>query len=293
MGHLAQFVACADDYGQENSDANGYSSPRGGAGGTYSPLLKPLSPPLTDTEIVQLEHQVQQASFRVAKLREDMQIKLKDELSSKLAECRPTAHDPESPMLVIDGTSEEDLANGAVHYNNNNTREEAVAAAIAAAQADLPPGLTPQELQDKLAMAATKLPSLRARLEEANSRLQRVASEVSDDLRRNTILPPNTVERTLLGKTTPKAVPMMSMVKNGDNNGKNREGGDYEGEGVPQPDPAVLRALESGQIATGRGNSRRRTTGGGKIQLASTAVTPVPYNIPFDDEEEEKVPGGQ
>jgi len=290
MGHLTQFVACADDYGQENSNANGYSSPRGGGG--YSPLLKPLSPPLTDAEIVQLERQVQQASLRVAKLREDMQIKLKDELSSKLAECRPTAHDPESPMLVIDGTSEDDLANGAIN-NNNNNREEALAAATAAAQAGLPPGFTPQELQDKLAMAATKLPSLRARLEEANSRLQRVASEVSDDLRRNTTLPPNTVERTLLGKTTPKAVLVMSMVNNGDN-GNNREGGDHEGEGVPQPDPAVLRALESGQIATGRGNSRRRTTGGGKIQLASTAVTPVPYNIPVDgEEEEEKVPGGQ
>lgn len=224
-----------------------------------------------------------------------MQIKLKDELSAKLAQCRPTAQDPESAMFVIDGTSDDDLANAATRTNNIYNHEEAIAAAIAAAQADIPPGFTPQELQDKLAMAATKLPSLRARLEEANSRLQRVASEVSDDLRRNTTLPPNTVERTLLGKTTPKAVLMMSMVNNNNDN-NNREGDDVNsegGEGVPQPDPAVLRALESGQIATGRGNSRRRTTGGGKIQLAPTAVTPVPYNVPVDDEEEAEGNGGQ
>lgn len=184
---LKQFVHCSnDDLGQENNA----STP--GPGNT-SPLLKPLSPPPTDAEILQLEHSVNEASARLLNLRKTMQVRLQEQLACKLAECRPNA-DP-GPPLQAENASMPD---------------------------QLPAGTTPEDMQHRLATAAARLPSLRARLEEANSRLHRVAAVVSSDIHRAAA---NSVEKSLLGKTPTAAA---------------------------EPDPAILTALETGQVSTRR-----------------------------------------
>lgn len=69
------------------------------------------------------------------------------------------------------------------------------------APAPVPLSPQPAELQQRLMAAASRMPALRARLEAATDRLQRVVAAVAADINR---APPNTVEKAVLGKTPGK-----------------------------------------------------------------------------------------
>lgn len=157
-----------------------------------SPLLRPLSPPPVDDEVRDLERQLDEASQRVAQLRASMQAKLQERLAEQLAAARPTA-EPKPPAADSDA---------AQAGEQHGEEQAATAGADAGAEPTiaLPAPFSPQteELQQRLAAAAGKLPLLRARLEEATGRLGRtmgVAEGMLDGP------PPNTVEKAMLGKT--------------------------------------------------------------------------------------------
>ncbi|KAL4437965.1 hypothetical protein ABPG77_004186 [Micractinium sp. CCAP 211/92] len=121
------------------------------------------------------------------------------------------------------------------------------------AEAAAPPiPLSPQpgELQQRLASAADRMPALRARLEAATDRLQRVLAAVAADINRP---PPNTVEKAVLG-TTPGRLAATSEPAAG---GENDE---------PHLSPLMQQAMESGQISM-----RRRV---------ARDVQPVPFPQP-------------
>ncbi|KAL4425670.1 hypothetical protein ABPG75_009686 [Micractinium tetrahymenae] len=112
----------------------------------------------------------------------------------------------------------------------------------AAAAAPIPLSPQPGELQQRLASAAGRMPALRARLEAATDRLQRVLAAVAADINRP---PPNTVEKAVLGKTPgrPAAITETAPAAGGEND-------------EPRVSPLVEKALESGQISTRRRMAR-------------------------------------
>lgn len=203
------------------------------ASALHSPLLKPLSPPPADAEVQQLEAEVNEASQRVAALRTSMQAALQEQLAAKLAALRPTAElDDQEPAASAVAAEQqqaagEDGAQPATEQQQGGeaapeqqggsgeapaappAEQQATAAAVDGEQAqpmeeDPAPApalqLSPQadELQARLLAAANRMPALRARLEQATDRLQRVVAAVAADIARP---PPNTVEKAVLGKT--------------------------------------------------------------------------------------------
>lgn len=168
------------------------------AAGLKSPQLPPLSPPPVDAEVTALEAEVEAASNRVAQLRIAMQAQVQEQLAAKLTNCLPTADwSPPKPP----------------------TGDASHAA-----------GPAPEELRSRLAEAAHKMPELRARLEDAHSRLERVLDVAAAEGDRP---PPNTVERAVLG------------IEDGEEGGDAVAQGDATGE-VPT---AVKKALQSGRVS--------------------------------------------
>lgn len=196
----------------------------------HSPLLPPLSPPPADAEVVELERQVDAKAQCVAGLRASMLPQLQQMVQARLAAFRPTAELEPAEQRQQDGAA-------AAHGGAAAAEQDAGAAAApadpdAAGQQDqgvqaqqdaqqvgspgeqqahrqdaevhppaevlLPLSPQPAELQSRLAAAANRMPALRARLEAATDRLQRVVSAVAADINRP---PPNTVEKAVLGKT--------------------------------------------------------------------------------------------
>jgi hypothetical protein len=154
-----------------------------------------------DEEVQRLEAQVEEASSRLAALRAGMQAQLSQQLAARLAQCRPSAAaDPPRP----------DAAPPAGEGGGGGDD-------------DAPPSPRAEVLGARLAEAAGKLPELRARLEGADGRLQRVLAALAADLSRP---PPNTVERLVMGRKTPAA-------------------------------PTLHEALAAGQIATRRGRESK------------------------------------
>jgi len=127
-------------------------------------MLPPLSPPPFDAEVAALEAEVVAATKKVAELRVSMQTRIQQQLSEKLASCEPTA---EWTPPVYSGCEP-------------STCDEPSA----------------EELRSKLGSASTKLPGLRAQLEDAYNRMERVLKASEPEVDRP---PPNTVERAVLG----------------------------------------------------------------------------------------------
>lgn len=101
----------------------------------------------------------------------------------------------------------------------------------------------PADLQQRLLQAANRMPALRAQLEQAADKLQRVVAAVAADINRP---PPSTVEKAVLGKTPGKPAAPADL------------------ENQPAVSPLLQQAVASGQISTRRG--------------ATHDVQPVPYN---------------
>jgi hypothetical protein len=120
LSQIKQFVTCGSDS-------------QSAAQTPVSPLLKPLSPAPADPEVRMLEKKVEEASQRVAALRESMRARLQDQLTEKLARCRPTVDVPEAEVPWEDEEEEE--------------------------QRKLSPD--PKELRKRLAGAAEQMPALR------------------------------------------------------------------------------------------------------------------------------------
>lgn len=164
-----------------------------------SPLLRPLSPPPVDDEVRALERQVDEASQRVAALRASMQSQLQERIAEQLARARPAAQTDEGFQAAVSGETGGDAA-------VVGPAESMATDCGDAGQQPAPASPRTQVLQERLAVAAAKLPALRARLEEASGRLQRVMGVAASQL---DAPPPNTVEKAVLGKTPgpPAAAP--------------------------------------------------------------------------------------
>ncbi|PRW59233.1 hypothetical protein C2E21_2304 [Chlorella sorokiniana] len=257
-------------------------TPAGASLALHSPLLPPLSPPPADAEVVELEQRVDAQAQRVAELRSSMLPQLQQLVQARLAAFRPTAELEPAEQRQQDGAAAP-AGPGSTDVAGQDANAAAVPAGFAGAAeqqaevadmqqdaqqlgsggeqqeggpdaegqeqqpAAVPLPLSPQpaELQSRLAAAANRMPALRARLEAATDRLQRVVSAVAADINRP---PPNTVEKAVLGKTP----------------GRPAAGGSKGEENVPGVSPLFKQALESGQIST-----RRRA-----------ARSPVPYSQP-------------
>ena len=217
---LRQFVVFAEEgEGAGVAAASGATrtqlTPAGAVSlGLRSPLLKPLSPPPADAEVQRLEKEVTAASLRVAELRTSMQAQLQEQLAAKLAVCRPTAELEEGEQqqgaaAQTAGQSQEAPVEGAEAAPQQAQEQEQAEAAqqaakamaggdgtAAAGTAALSP--QPEDLQQRLLQATNRMPALRARLEQATDKLQRVVAAVAADISRP---PPNTVEKAVVGKT--------------------------------------------------------------------------------------------
>lgn len=232
MARLRQFVVFAET----ESGVPGTSmqrtqlTPAAASLALRSPLLQPLSPPPADAEVQQLEAEVTAASLRVAELRTSMQARLQDMLATKLAACRPSAELEAAPSAAVEqqaaataaATERHDgdtLPHGQQLQQQQGDREpcdgqaepqllqqpevEAMDSDVRAGKAEqsvpaMPMSPQPAELQQRLLQAANRMPALRAQLEQAADRLQRVVAAVAADINRP---PPNTVEKAVLGKT--------------------------------------------------------------------------------------------
>ena len=133
-------------------------------------MLPPLSPLQKDDEVVALEAEVEATSKRVAELRVKMQAQVQEQLTEKLAACRPSAEitPPRAP-------------------ETDQLNEDAGAMSPAAS-----------ELRNRLVEATGKMPELLARLEETKTRLSKVLDAATEPKTHNRP-PPNTVERAVLG----------------------------------------------------------------------------------------------
>lgn len=161
---MDKLIAVAD------SDLYGFGTPSGGH--LKSPMLPPLSPLQKDDEVVSLEAEVEATSKRVAELRVKMQAQVQEQLTAKLAACRPSS-EITPPRTEAPQTSEGD---------------DAGAMSPAAS-----------ELRNRLVEATGKMPELLARLEETKNRLNKVLDAASAPRDTHNRPPPNTVERAVLG----------------------------------------------------------------------------------------------
>jgi hypothetical protein len=134
-------------------------------------MLPPLSPLQKDEEVVALEAEVEATSKRVAELRVKMQAQVQQQLTAKLAACRPSS-EITPPRIEAPESSEGD------------------AGAMSPAAS---------ELRNRLVEATGKMPELLARLEETKSRLNKVLDAAAAPRGTHNRLPPNTVERAVLG----------------------------------------------------------------------------------------------
>jgi hypothetical protein len=134
-------------------------------------MLPPLSPIQKDDEVVALEAEVEATSKRVAELRVKMQAQVQEQLTAKLAACRPSSEITPPRAKALE-TSEGD------------------AGAMSPAAS---------ELRNRLVEATGKMPELLARLEETKNRLHKVLDAARAPKDNDNRPPPNTVERAVLG----------------------------------------------------------------------------------------------
>ncbi|KDD77181.1 hypothetical protein H632_c3p5 [Helicosporidium sp. ATCC 50920] len=139
------------------------------------PALAPLP---DDAEVAELEEELQAATAAVQELRSTLRGRLEDQLASKLAGQRPQIED-----------EDEASDRGRENWGGNE------AAALFQA---LPEG-GHEQLQGRLDRENANIPALRARLNGAADRLQRVVHAVSARLDRP---PPNTIERVVTAPET-------------------------------------------------------------------------------------------
>ncbi len=137
-------------------------------GPVKSPQLAPLSPPPFDPEVALLEEEVRVASERIQKLRVEMQEAIEEKVKEKILAKLPTAGD-------LEGDGGDD----------------------GVGMPALPKGADPEALKQKLADAATKMPGLKAKLEDVYEKMVKIIDSVEGDGDRADAEAPNTAERAL------------------------------------------------------------------------------------------------
>jgi len=136
-------------------------------GPVKSPQLAPLAPPPFDPEVALLEEEVRVASERIQKLRVEMQEAIEEKVKEKILAKLPTAGD-------LEGDEGDRVGMPA-----------------------LPKGADPEALKQKLADAATKMPGLKAKLEDVYEKMVKIIDSVEGDGDRADAEAPNTAERAL------------------------------------------------------------------------------------------------
>ena len=169
-----------------------------------------------------LEKEVDATSKRVAQLRVDLQSQIQEKLEEKLAKSRPNAD---------------------VRIRQGEEKEGEVGNEVLSPAAE--------DLRARLEGAAGRIPELAARLAEAQNRLMKVLDASASggpggggvgmslshqQQQRDERLPPNTIERAVLG------------VADDDEDDEDEEHGE------PMVSPALALAVESGQVTTRRGH---------------------------------------
>lgn len=242
MAQLRRFVVFAEaDSGPHGTSVQRtQATPAPASLGLRSPLLQPLSPPPADSEVQQLEGEVTAASLRVAELRTSMQSRLQEMLAAKLAACRPSAELEPGTVHKLAAEQQGEALAGAPEREDGDASlpgqqqpcdsqvasppqqpevqagdDDPPAGAAEQAVAAAPLSPPPAELQQRLLQAANRMPALRAQLEQAAERLQRVVTAVAAEINRPA---PNTVEKAVLGKTPGR--PAAGAAAGGEENGE-------------------------------------------------------------------------
>lgn len=129
-----------------------------------SPQLPPLSPPPFDPEIKALEEKVELASKRIAKIRVEMQSAIQERLQKQILEN----------VMLAEAENEVDVQLPEVSLTNVDA----------------------EELKEKLSGAAARMPELRAKLEDVESKLNRLVGSMDGEDEERA---PNTVEKAVKG----------------------------------------------------------------------------------------------
>lgn len=135
-----------------------------------SPQLAPLSPPPFDPEVARLEEEVRVASKRIQKLRVEMQGAIEEKVKERILAKLPA-------VGVSDGEADGD--------------GDAVGVPA------LPNGVDAEELKQKLADAAAKMPGLKAKLEDVYEKMAKIIDSVEGEGDVGGGEAPNTAERAL------------------------------------------------------------------------------------------------
>jgi hypothetical protein len=133
--------------------------------GLKSPQFAPLSPPPYDPEVARLEKEVEMASERISKLRVDMQKAIEEKVQKNILGKLPQVED-DAEVMEAEET------------------EPGVS------------GVDASELKRKLADAASKMPGLRAKLEDVYEKMYKIIDSMDEggSVGDNA---PNTAERAL------------------------------------------------------------------------------------------------
>ncbi|DBA81468.1 TPA: hypothetical protein ACH3X1_007250 [Trebouxia sp. C0004] len=162
---------------------------------SLSPYLKPLPAPPVDSEILQLQAQVAAACQRVAGLRATVPNQLSQRLTEHLQQCRPASDcvcdvpsrdDQPAALDQADQTSaEHGTSTTAELASSSRVTAEAGPAPLTGPHADAlrmtPLSPAPAKLQNMYMTAVQRMPALRAKLEEALERMDRVVHAIERD----------------------------------------------------------------------------------------------------------------
>lgn len=154
-----------------------------------SPYLKPLPAPPVDSEVLDLQAQVAAACQRVAGLRATVPNQLAEQLTKHLQQCRPASHDTpdrDAQPAMLDDRSQTVADHGSflaseMVSNPAVSTEEAWPEPQANTLSMTPLSPAPAELQSMYTAAVQRMPALRAKLEQALERMDRVVQAVERD----------------------------------------------------------------------------------------------------------------
>ncbi|DBA90966.1 TPA: hypothetical protein ACH3X2_004178 [Trebouxia sp. C0005] len=160
-----------------------------------SPYLKPLPAPSVDSEILHLRAQVATACQRVAGLRATVPNQLSQRLTEHLQQCRPAtdcvcdvfSRDDQSAALdrADQTAAEHGTSPTAGLASSSRVTTAAGLAPLPGPHADAlcmtPLSPAPAKLQNMYMTAVQRMPALRAKLEEALQRMDRVVHAIERD----------------------------------------------------------------------------------------------------------------
>ncbi|DBB10735.1 hypothetical protein WJX82_006666 [Trebouxia sp. C0006] len=191
---LIRTIACCMTTPTENREQSGALAPST----SRQPLpsyLKPLPAPPVDSEILHLQAQVAAACQRVAGLRATVPNQLSQRLTEHLQQCRPASDCVCDVPSRDDQPAALDQANQiAAQHGTSPTAEQASISRVTAdtghapltephadALCMTPLSPAPAKLQNMYMTAVQRMPALRAKLEEALERMDRVVHAIERD----------------------------------------------------------------------------------------------------------------